>query len=77
MSEMNFEQALAALEAEVRRLEGGSLSLDESLECYEKAIGLVKLCNKRLEDAEQRVMLLTEGDDGVISDTPFGGMDAT
>jgi len=77
MSEMNFEQALAALEVEVRRLEGGALSLDESLESYEKAIELVKICNKRLEDAEQRVMLLTEGEDGSVSDTQFVGSDAT
>ena len=74
---MNFEQALATLEAEVRRLEGGTLSLDESIKSYEKAIELIKQCSEQLSTAEQKVMLLTEGVDGIITDTPFLDSDET
>lgn len=77
MEKMNFEQALATLEAEVRRLEGGTLSLDESIKSYEKAIELIKQCSEQLSTAEQKVMLLTEGVDGIITDTPFLDSDET
>ena len=77
MEKMNFEQALATLEAEVRRLEGGTLSLDESIKSYEKAIELIKQCSEQLSTAEQKVMLLTDGVDGIITDTPFLDSDET
>ena len=77
MEKINFEQALASLEAEVRRLEGGTLTLDESIKSYEKAIELIKQCGEELTSAEQKVMLLTEGVDGIISDTPFIDRDET
>ena len=77
MKNDNFEASLAELEEIVRRLEGGSLSLDESISAFEKAMGLVKLCNEKLESAEQRVRILTEAKDGTVSDAPFDIDDAT
>lgn len=71
MMEMNFEEAIAKLESEVKRLEGGNMSLDESISAFEEAVKLVKVCNERLEKAERRVRILTEGADGVITDVPF------
>ncbi len=73
-NKMKFEEAMAQLEAAVARLEGGSLGLDDAIAEYEHAVGLVKICNERLRDAEQRVRLLTEGADGSVSDMPFGGV---
>lgn len=68
---MKFEEAMLSLEDIVKKLESGSLSLDESLEAFEEAVRLVKLCNKRLEAAEQKVRILTAGEDGAITDLPF------
>ena len=68
---IKFEEAMLSLEDIVRRLESGSLSLDESLEAFEKAVALVKICNDKLSFAEQRVRILTEGSDGTVSDAPF------
>ena len=68
---MNFEEALSSLEDIVRMLEAGSLSLDESLKAFEDAVRLVKLCNEKLDSAEQKVRILTEGQDGVVTDLPF------
>lgn len=69
--DIKFEAAIEELESIVRKLEAGSLTLDDSLSAFEKAVGLVKICNEKLEAAEQRVRILTEGADGSISDQPF------
>jgi exodeoxyribonuclease VII small subunit len=72
---MKFEEAMTSLEDIVKKLESGSLSLDESLEAFEEAVSLVKLCNRKLESAEQKVRILTAGDDGTITDLPFDAVE--
>ncbi len=71
MKNMNFEEAIKKLEAEVKKLESGNMTLDESIDAFEEAIKLVKICNERLENAERRVRILTENSDGTVSDMPF------
>ena len=68
---IKFEDALSELEEAVRLLESGTLSLDESIEKYEIAIKYVRICTERLEKAEQKVKIITQGADGSISDAPF------
>ena len=51
----NFENALKRLEEIVQKLEGGELSLDESLKLFEEGIELSRLCTKKLTEAEARV----------------------
>ena len=77
MTEINFEEAIFKLENEVKKLESGNMSLDDSIASVEEAIKLVRLCNQKLENAERRVRLLTEGKDGVVSDAPFDTEDET
>jgi len=75
---MKFEDALTYLDDIVKKLEANSLSLDESLEAFDTAVKLVKFCNQKLELAEQKVRILTEGDDGSVTDMPFENIsDAT
>ena len=69
--DIKFEEALEKLEGAVKRLESGNISLDESLVAFEEAVALVKICNEKLECAEQRVRILTESADGSVSDAPF------
>ena len=71
--EMTFEAAMARLEEIVRALEGGSTGLDASLGLFEEGIALVKLCNSKLEGAEQKVKLLAAGGDGTLTETDFEG----
>ncbi len=74
---LNFEEAIARLEDIVKKLEAGNISLDESLLQFEEAVSLVRLCNEKLESAEQKVRILTEKN-GVIVDLPFDkDIDAT
>ena len=55
-----FEKALLSLEQTVHSLEEGHLELDESLKAFEKGIQLTRLCQKALDDAEQKVKILME-----------------
>jgi exodeoxyribonuclease VII small subunit len=64
----DFEGAIAELETIVRRLEEGDLALEQSLELYERGVRLSRYCHARLEEAERRIEVLTEG--GEISPAP-------
>ncbi len=55
-----FEESVARLEEIVHELEAGSVGLDESLKLYEEGISLVRVCNQKLDAAEQKIKVLTE-----------------
>ena len=65
---MTFEVAIARLEEIVRALESGSAPLDKSLALFEEGVALVKLCNSRLDNAEQKVKILTTAPDGTLTE---------
>lgn len=71
VEDMTFEAALARLESIVRMLEGGNAALDESLSVFEEGIALVKMCNEKLEAAEQKIKILTKADDGSLVESDF------
>ena len=56
---MTFEEAVAGLEEIVRQLEDGQLPLEKSLELFSEGIKLSKFCQSSLEEAEQRILVLT------------------
>ncbi|KAA0888500.1 exodeoxyribonuclease VII small subunit [Pusillimonas sp. ANT_WB101] len=56
----DFETALAQLEALVAQMENGSLPLEQSLAAYEKGVALTRICQRRLDQAEQQVKVLQE-----------------
>ncbi len=56
----DFETAIAELETIVKTLEDGDLTLEKSLELFERGIQLSRFCHARLEEAERRVEVLTE-----------------
>ncbi len=57
--EKNFEEAMARLEEIVRALESDKTPLDGSLALFEEGISLVKRCNSLLDDASDRIKILT------------------
>ncbi|UCC53511.1 MAG: exodeoxyribonuclease VII small subunit [Anaerolineaceae bacterium] len=65
-----FEQALLELEGTVAKLEAGDLTLEASLELYERGQKLAAHCNKLLEKASLRVEQLTA--DGEIVEIAVG-----
>ena len=56
----DFESALAELESIVKTLEDGQLTLEKSLELFERGVELSRFCHTRLEEAERRIEVLTE-----------------
>ncbi len=52
---LNFEQAVAELEAIVDQLEKGDVPLDRSIEIYERGEALKQHCEKLLGAAEKRI----------------------
>ena len=58
----NFEQALEDLEELVTAMEEGELSLEESLQAFERGIKLTRECQTALKKAEQKVQVLINED---------------
>ena len=56
----DFERSLDELETLVQRMEQGELSLDDSLQAYERGVALYRHCQTALEQAELRVRLLSD-----------------
>lgn len=73
MAVKTFEQSMTELEDIVAKLEAGDITLDNSLELFEKGIKLAKSCQKKLDDAEKKVKILTTTDDGEVITEDFGG----
>lgn len=65
--EVGFEGALEELERRVRKLESGDVPLDEALRLFEEGVSLARACHEQLEAAEERIVALTRGVDGIQS----------
>ena len=63
---LKFEEALRLLEEIVSKLENQTAQLDESLELYEAGVFLVKKCSKMLDEAEQKVKILSRDENGEV-----------
>ncbi len=66
----SFEDRLTALEELVRKMEGGSLPLNESLAAYEEGIRLSKQLTDELAAAEKRMLELSSGQLTPMEDAP-------
>lgn len=58
--ELSFEESLEKLEAIVKEMEGGDLTLKDLMSHYSEGIGLAKNCMGALERAEQTMDLLVK-----------------
>ena len=66
----SFEDSLSRLESIVSQLESGDLPLERALEIFEDGVGLARLCQSHLAEAERKVeMLLRER--GELKTVPF------
>ena len=56
----DFESALAELDTIVKKMEEGDMTLEQSMELYERGLQLSRFCHSTLEAAERRIELLNE-----------------
>jgi len=68
---IDFEKAMEELEETVSRLEAGELTLEESLEAFERGMSLVRMCRKKLDEAETKIAKLVETKGGELVTEPF------
>ncbi|WP_138466313.1 exodeoxyribonuclease VII small subunit [Poseidonocella sp. HB161398] len=59
VTEMSFEEAMAALESVVTRLEQGEVGLEDSIKLYERGAELKAHCETKLKQAEEKVAAIT------------------
>jgi exodeoxyribonuclease VII small subunit len=71
--EVKFEDQLENLEAIVTRIDSGELSLEESIDAFERGVKLVRSLNHKLDEVERRVEVLMRGAGGDLEASPYEG----
>ncbi|MEI7702179.1 MAG: exodeoxyribonuclease VII small subunit [Planctomycetia bacterium] len=72
--EPSLELAMGELSQIVQKLESGQESLDESLARFERGMTLLRVCHRRLDEASQRIEIVTRaGASGEPETQPFDG----
>jgi exodeoxyribonuclease VII small subunit len=63
-AELNFEGAMNRLETIVEQMESGKLPLEDLIVRYEEGMNLVKICQDRLTNAEQKIEIIARNSGG-------------
>ena len=67
MENLSFEESLEKLEEIVNKLESGDVPLDDAIDEFNNAMQLVKICNNKLNAAEESIAKIVK-DNGEIVD---------
>lgn len=70
-NDQSFEEMLKRLEEIVRALDAVDTPLDSCLALFEEGAGLVKKCTVMLDEAQQKVNVLTRTESGEAAQVPF------
>ncbi|MBN2125259.1 MAG: exodeoxyribonuclease VII small subunit [Deltaproteobacteria bacterium] len=71
MAGKKFDDMMKRLEEIVQDLEGGELSLEDSLKIFEEGMGLIRNCSRKLEEVEQKVTMLVKDSGGGYVEQPL------
>jgi len=74
---VSFEESLAGLEKIVSALEHDDLTLASALASFEQGIGLMRVCEQHLRNAEGKLRELLKGENGDIVEKILGSSSAT
>jgi len=69
--ELNFEETMENLEKIVQELEKGDLNLDDSIAKFEEGMKLSKNASKYLEEAEKKITILVNDENGEYTESKF------
>ncbi len=67
----SFEEQISELEKIINELENGNLNLDDSVVKFEEGMKISKECNKMLENAEKKITILLNGENGEVDEEDF------
>ena len=67
----SFEEQIEELEKIINELENGNLNLDDSVVKFEEGMKISKECNKMLENAEKKITILLNGENGEVQEENF------
>ena len=67
----SFEEQIQELETIINELENGKLNLDDSVVKFEEGMKISKECNKMLENAEKKITILLNDEDGEKKEENF------
>ena len=67
----SFEEQIIELEKIISELENGNLNLDDSVVKFEEGMKISKECNKMLENAEKKITILLNDENGEMKEENF------
>ncbi len=67
----SFEEQIEQLEKIINELENGNLNLDDSVVKFEEGMKISKECNKMLENAEKKISILLNDENGEMKEEDF------
>lgn len=71
MTDPTFEKSIQDLEQTVKELEAGDLPLEDALKKFEEGVKLSKFCSAKLDEADKKVTILLQDQDGNVTEKPF------
>lgn len=70
MENLSFEESLEKLEEIVNKLENGDVPLDDAIEEFNNAMQLVKVCNDKLNAAEESIAKIVKDNGDIVDFNP-------
>lgn len=70
MQDLSFEESLEKLEEIVKKLETGEVPLDDAIEEFKNAMDLVKICNEKLNSAEEAIAKIVQENGELVEFKP-------
>ena len=67
----SFEEQISELEKIINELENGNLNLDDSVVKFEEGMKISKECSKMLENAEKKITILLNDENGEVKEEDF------
>lgn len=61
---ISFEKAIDLLQKQIEQLKNGNLSLEDSLKTFRDAVELSRICNAKLDSAQEEVKKIVADENG-------------
>ena len=74
-NKLTFEEAIEKLEETANKLENAKGGLEDTVKLYEEGVKLASLCNKMIDEAQQKITVLSKSAKG-MEEMPFDETEA-